>query len=320
MIVEEKDFLIKKIKKENGYWLLYPKGEKEPIKLEERIVYGNLPPVWKFPWSAHTLKLKKVVEKFICYAEMDGLVLFDIAEKDYPEEIKKEVARVRELDEKIAASHAAYIQSLKQEIAEYLPLVPVVENYEDNIDTMPICWQWYMRMLLPMLYQDDEARRRLYLMYWLITIANRLYKRHVDTESRIDIAFGQLKFMALEFAAENIYAYVLPELEDEPKFANSPAFKLYREIRAELQRVLPPMPKQLEAYLNQVVAKLSDVYAADYATLESRRPRHLSTNPASTDKSAYRYLHSKMELLKFSSLVIEKQFTDAEIEDFDLEL
>ncbi|MBR3677043.1 MAG: hypothetical protein IKN71_07930 [Alphaproteobacteria bacterium] len=319
MIIEEKSFLIKKIKKADGYWLLFPKGKKEPIKLEEHIVYGNLPPTWKFPWESHKLTLKIVLGKFICYAEMDGLVLFDFDESEYPEDIKKEKARIWLLERQIAAEKEKYIKSIKQQIVEYLPLVPVVENYEDNIETLPICWQWYMRMLVPMLYQDDEARRRLYLTYWLITIANRLYKRHVDIESRIDITFGQIKFATLKSATEDIYTVIPKEIENNPKFSNSTVFKLYREVKVEMERILPSMPDTLETYLNYTVTCLLEAFSADYATLESERPRHLSTNPATSDRSAYRYLHSKMKLLKFSSLIIEKQFTDEEIEDFDLE-
>ena len=77
-----KNYKIKKIELDGKYWVLYPKNEKCLIKLPVKIVYGNLPPVRKLPWHCHDLELK-LLGKFVVYANMDGLVLFDIPKKEY---------------------------------------------------------------------------------------------------------------------------------------------------------------------------------------------------------------------------------------------
>lgn len=77
-----KNYKIKKIELDGKYWVLYPKNEKCLIKLPVKIVYGNLPPVRKLPWQCHDLELK-LLGKFVVYANMDGLVLFDIPKKEY---------------------------------------------------------------------------------------------------------------------------------------------------------------------------------------------------------------------------------------------
>ena len=77
-----KNYQIKKIELDGKYWVLHPKNEDCLIKLPVKIVYGNLPPVSKLPWQCHDLELK-LLGKFVVYANMDGLVLFDIPKKEY---------------------------------------------------------------------------------------------------------------------------------------------------------------------------------------------------------------------------------------------
>ena len=77
-----KNYKIKKIKLDGKYWVLYPKNEKCLIKLPVEIVYGNLPPVRKLPWQCHDLELK-LMGKFVVFACMDGLILFDIPKEEY---------------------------------------------------------------------------------------------------------------------------------------------------------------------------------------------------------------------------------------------
>lgn len=77
-----KNYQIKKIELDGKYWVLYPKNEKCLIKLPVKIVYGNLPPVRKLPWQCHDLELK-LRGKFVVFACMDGLILFDIPKEEY---------------------------------------------------------------------------------------------------------------------------------------------------------------------------------------------------------------------------------------------
>lgn len=78
-----KNYKIKKIELDGKYWVLYPKNGDYLIKLPVKIVYGNLPPVRKLPWQCHDLELK-LLGKFVVFACMDGLILFDIPKEILP--------------------------------------------------------------------------------------------------------------------------------------------------------------------------------------------------------------------------------------------
>ena len=315
MILKKQSFKIKKIEETGEDWLLYPKGAQEPLTIPKNRVYGKLPPVWKFPWNCHILNIKTVAN-YTAYAEMDGRVLFDTPEEQYPERVKKEIARIRKIEEDYAQMQKEYEDSLKTQLAEYLPQVPEVKEPEDTFAELPICWHMYLKMRLPMQYQGDDSLRRLILMYWLITISNRLYKRHVNTEAFFDVSWAEIDFKVRNWTIFDLTDITVTEIENNPKHRNSQAFAIYFEVRDELRRVLPQAPLRLEIYLIQTVCRLLESYAADISLLNRRRPYSLSGKPISSEGEAYRWLNKEMKLPKFSSLIIEKQFTDEDVADF----
>lgn len=312
MIFKEQSFQIKKIKETEKDWLLYPKGQDKPLKLSKELVYGNLPPVWKF---RHTLNVKTVAD-YAVYAEMDGLVLFDLQEKDYPERVKKEVARLREIEKKFAQMQEEYQNSLQMQLAEYLPQVPPVNELEDSVFQLPVCWQLYLKMILPLQYRDSDSQQRLKLMYWLITIVNRLYKRHVDTESILDVGWAGLNFMIHNWTIYDLTDVLVDEIENNPDHRDSETFAFYFEARAELRRVLPQAPQRLEIEFIKILGRLLENYAEDLALLQRRRPYTLFGQTTTTDKESYRALRQEMKLPKFKSLIIENAFSDQDIEQF----
>lgn len=311
MILKEGSFKIKKIEETDENWLLYPKDSKNPIKIPKNRVYGKLPPVWKFPWRYHCLSIRTVFG-FVAYAEMDGLILFDVPEEQYPENVKKEVARVRKIEETYAQLQKEYHDLLKKDLAKYLSSVPKVKELEDSISELPVCWRLYLKMLLPMQYQTSDSLQRLTLVYWLVTIANRLYKRHVNTDALLDISWASLDFRVRNWLTYDLNDLLVSEIENSPDHRNSKAFAFYYETRDELRRVLPSAPLRLEIYLVQTICRMLEVYADDMALLDRRRPTHLG-EPSSEDSEAYYWLRKEMEFPKFSSLIVEKQFTDEEI-------
>lgn len=315
MILKKQSFQIKKVKQTEKNWLLYAKGFDKPFELPKESVYGDLPPVWKFPWQYHTLNIRTIAD-FAVYAEMDGLVLFNLPESQYPEQAKKEIARLRKIEEDYAQLEKEYADSLKTQLTEYLPQVPTTNELEDSISEFPVCWQQYLKMLLPMQYRDADSRQRLYLMYWLVSIANRLYKRHIDTESFIDVGWAILDFMVHNQAVYDLTDVLVDEIENNLDHRNSEAFAFYFEARVELRRVLPQAPQRLEIELIKILCRLLESYAEDLALLQRRRPYTLFGQTMATDKESYRFLRKEMKLPKFTSLIIEKQFTDEEINDF----
>ena len=318
MILEEQSFKIKKIKETNENWLLYPKGAKEPIELSKERVYGKLPPIWKFPWNYHILNIKTAAN-YITYAEMDGIILFDTPEEQYPEHVKKAIARIRKIDEDYEQMQKKYLDMLKAQLTEYLPQVPEVKELEDSFTELPVCWHMYLKLRLPMLYQNDDSRQRLTLMYWLITIANRLYKRHANGESDFKIGWLQIDFLIRTTAVSNLNDTLVNEIENNPDWRNNVAFTFYFEARAELRRVLPQAPSRLEVYLVRTICRLITAYAEDLATLNIYRRRGLLTgNKLYSDYQEYYWWLKDMKLPKISSLIIEKEFTDEEIAKFKL--
>lgn len=316
-IIKAKNFRIKKVEKVEGYWELYPKDGKKPLRLKTDLVYGKLPPVWKFPWQSHRLKLKVLLDRFIVGAEMDGVILFEIPEEKYSPEAKQALAEKREMDKKIEAYEMEYVDSVKLQLNEYLPMVPPVKDVEDEISKLPVCWSRYLKMFLHMQYGSTEEQQRLFLLYWLVTIANRLYKRHVDVESSMDVAFASVEFELKNFATEEIFDITAQLIEENPKFQNSMVYALYFEIKQELNRILPKAPQRLKVYLIQIIAQLLENYAADAAELHCKRPRDFWGDTVNTDNEAYRYLIEKMKLPQFSSLIVENQYSQEQIERFN---
>lgn len=315
MILKEESFKINKIEETEENWLLYPKVKKEPIELSKERVYGKMPPVWKFPWNCHKLNIKTVAN-YITYAEMDGIILFDTPKELYPEHVKKTIARIRKIDEDYEQMQEKYRASLKTQLTEYLPQVPEVKELEDSFAELPVCWHMYLKMLLPMQYRDADSRQRLYLMYWLVSIANRLYKRHANGESDFKIGWLQIDFLIRTTAVSNLNDTLVNEIENNPDWRNNVAFTFYFEARAELRRVLPQAPQRLEIELIKILCRLLENYSKDLALLQRQRPYTLFGQTTTTDKESYRFLRKEMKLPKFTSLIIEKQFTDEEIDDF----
>lgn len=315
-IIKAKNFRIKKVKEVNGYWELYPKDGKKPLRLKTDLVYGKLPPVWKFPWQSHRLKLKVLLDRFIVGAEMDGLVLFEIPEEKYSPEAKQALAERRELDKKIEADEKEYAASIKLQLNEYLPKVPPVKDVEDEISKLPVCWLRYLKMYLPMQYGNKKEQQQLFLLYWVVSIANRLYMRHVDVESKFDTAYAALKISAqsdiLDYSKEMIL-----EIEKDSQYRNNDTFALYFEAQQELLRVLPKMSKQLEIYLNQTICRFLDAYAGDFSDLCLKRPYGLLGEPLDTDSEAYQKLFRQMKLPYVTTLITDKHFSNEDILRFN---
>lgn len=316
-IIKAKNFRIKKVKKVDGYWELYPKGFDEPLRIKAENVYGKLPPVWKFPWQCHELKLKELVGKFIIYIEMDGCILFNLSEDQYSDEMKKEVERVQKIEAAYVTVKEEYRASVSTQLAEYLSQVPAVTDIEDEISKLPVCWLRYLKMFLHMQYGSTEEQQRLFLLYWLVTIANRLYKRHVDVESSMGVVFASGDFKIKNLITDDLCENLVQQIEGDLEYRNDEVFALYFEIKQEVNRVLPPAPKRLEIYLVQVVGQLLEAYADDATELHCKRARDFWGDTINTDNEAYRYMVGNMKLPKFSSLIVENQYSQEQIERFN---
>lgn len=318
MILEEKSYRIRKIKAGDRCWELYPKKSKEAIKLNAGLVGNMFRLHWKWPWQTYNLKIKVAAKKCIVYAELDGEVLFDIPEEEYPEALKKEIRRI----EKIEADYTAMQQKLKDEIkkhlADFLPHVPKVDDLEDEINKLPVCWRAYLKLRLFMQYEEPEAQQRLFLTYHLVKIADRLYRRHTDANESLDIAFRSVDFAIYNQTVGSFYEFLLDETIKPER--GEKIFALYLEAEQEIERIFPNLPKELKVYFNLLIHNMLDAYSEDYARLTCYRERDIWGDNVNTDNQAYRHLYKEMKLPKLTSLIIEKSFTTDDLKHLNVVL
>lgn len=312
MIMQDKSFQIKKIVKADGFWKLYPKLKGvDPILLDVNKVYGELPVRWKWPWQSYKLSIK-CYDDFIFYAEMDGRILFSISEDDFPEEIKKELSRMRAIERTSKELMQKYDETIKQQLAEFLPKVEPIACIEDKIPQLSICWRLFFKMRLSSVYQEDKEQE-IFLLYRLADIVQRIYQRHVDDDAPLSVVFAYHD-VALKSLPDTGYDGVCIEImEKDSEYDKQDAYSLYREVKRDLLRIFPGIPRPLEYYLNFLVRDMLVRYADDYATLVCKRPRDLFGDTINTDNEAYGYLATEMKLPKFSSFIFNRAYTDEEI-------
>lgn len=309
MEIYKKTFRVKKIAEDEQNWIISVIDSDRVFRLSKKNVYGKIPPVWKFPWQHHSLTIGELFD-FVTYAEMDGVILFDIPEEQYPERIKRRVAAVKRFEIESTAAQQAYQEDLRRQIAEYLPQVPQVHELEDSLDKWPICWRAYFLLLLPMQYQGTDSQQRLYLVYWMASIAQRLYKRHVDSSQMLSTNFAAAGFSISSLAVCALTESWVIKMENSH---DDESFLSYFEVRDEFRRVLPPVSPRLELYLVKEIYRLLAAYAEDCALLSRERPQGWGA-PLTSDGSAYCSLCKRMKLPKVRSLIIENSISDKELE------
>lgn len=318
MIVKEQSFQIRKIEKADGVWILYPKlKDVEPIKLNADVVQGKLPPTWKWPWQSYKLNITRY-DDFIAYAQMDGIVLFDIPETDFPDRIKQELSRARSIDAAYNQFQQDYQASVKKQLAEYLPSIEKVANMEDAITKLPVCWRMFLKMRLSY-FNTEKSTQGLYLLYRLTDIAKRIYQRHVDDEAPLSVMFAYHEFSLRLLEDAGYDEICIDAIEQDADYIKHDSYVLYREVKKALTESLPTAPKRLQYYLNFLVRKMLTDYAEDYATLVCKRPRDLFGDTINTDQEAYRYLAADMKLPKFSSFILNENFDKSQIETLIME-
>jgi len=320
--IENETFQIRKIRKVDGKWQCFPKEKNaQPIELDADIVYGKLPPVRKFLWQYHELHIKRA-DSFIISAEMDGLVLFDIPENQYPDDIKRELKRTEEFMQKAEQCRLAYDAKVKSEISNYLPMVKPVCDMEKEISKLLIVFRPYLKIHFYKGEKSEDAKQRLTLMYWLMVIADRLYKRHVR-KGFFDAAQGVLYFMVQRIDGTVDYnEAMVNSLVENPKYRDGQPYVLYHEITEQLHEVLPNLTnKTVEVYCNYVVREVLYLAAQDVFEMhdeEAYHSRYYSAkrveNPNGIDEEIYMGRRYNMKLPQFVSFIIEKKFSSEEIE------
>ena len=319
--IKDESFQIHKILKTDGKYQCFPKDKNAaPIELDADIVYGTLPPVRKFPWQSHQLRIKRA-GSFIISAVMDGLVLFEIPEEKYPESIKRELEHTQKILQEIEKFNAAYDAKVKTAISDYLPLIPVVTDMETKISEFPVAIRPYLKIRLYAGDKSVETKQRLALMYYLMTIVDRLYKRHAR-KGTFESANGMLYFLAHRLDGTVDYSETMVEnMIENSKYKDSELFVLYYEIAEQLNEVLPQLPKIVEIYCNYVVREVLYLVSQDIWEMDREETSHSryyftqrKENPHGIEERIYAHCRENMKLPQFVSFIMEQKFSSQEIE------
>lgn len=317
MFIIEKSYVIKKIKSVADGWKLYPQDKKEKeIFISKQYYAGKMP--FKFPWQTFKLDIVYVWGSkdeeigFITSAVLDGNKLFEVPKEDYPEDVKKRIDIGEELNRKKQEHIDTVNKVVISELALYLPLVLVDEanlNLENRISKLNVDLRFYLKLHYFKGEKTPEYRQRVKLMIMLCSIAERMYKRHVNMDDCINVGLSAIGFDL----------FSIGYTEDDMFFTKeSPAMQTYFEVDELLTEMLPPIENmRLRKYLNYVARDILRVFAQDYSLIyKGKLDPFEFFHEEYSDEKVFRLNIEKMQMPKFKSFILPKVFSDDEISTF----
>lgn len=322
-------FLIKRIEKLADGWNLYPVDNGEPIYISSQNYVGKMPPKFKFPWQKHNLKITWTGD-FLTAATMDDVLLFQIPEEQYPEDIKKGLKWVENMVHQYDEDCKKEDEQIKASLPAYLASVPENHNLEDELSTIRIPLRAYLKLHLFIGQNTKDKAKRLNLMFILCKICERIYKRHIQETDKaygfdLHCSFATLKFgPSLITGEKDVYPDYHQNVEhwitnaDKEEFRE--AYLSYYEAKELLEKELPrPENSLLTKYLNYLVRHLLWLYAEDWNNLQTHMHRHgFSNRRLNTDEQDYQFgdLYKSMKLLQESNFILPEIFPQEKIGHF----
>ena len=320
IFMEQKSCLVKKIKQTDNGWNLYPVDEEEkPIFISRDNYSGNMPPFFKWPWQQVRLKITQI-QDFQVSASIDDIMLFEIQEKNYPEEIKKRLSYGEKLQKDCEDKQKQTDSAILEALTTYLQTWPRNPHLESQISELKICFRPYLQLHLFKGPSAADYVQRVNLMKKLCEIAQRIYYRHCDDKELLGAASGYLKygihlfndvFPSYNLRVEEIEQAVNDKSKTDVTLAD------YYEVDRLLTEDLPSIEDELlKRYLNYTVRDVLRYYARDLHKLSANYLTDAWDKRICLDEQEYQRQFKSMELLKYHSLILPEQFSDQNIQDF----
>lgn len=319
-------FSIRRIKKTEGGWNFYPVGSKEPIFV---------------PWFGKkisflcrrlgcTLELETFKGENVISVTIDGETVFKLEEKDYPDELKENLAYLRKLEQQDEAEKQVYDKELVADLKAYLELISENLHLEDEISELLLPLRVYLRLHL---YQgtrpeDPEERldfkRRLSLMLILSQVAQRVFLRHMDKKNKdsplnLDILFGPLLFGSVIGSTDVFpdYRYDMGTMEESVGVEKAhQAWFAYYETKELLEVEFPSCQPNVREYLNYVVRQLLYLLAEDWYDLHFYAAKNFRGNRVFSDEAEYRSRYDKKKLPYYTNFILPEKIPSDRIEWF----
>ena len=320
IFMEQKSCLVKKIKQTDNGWNLYPVDEEEkPIFISRDNYSGNMPPFFKWPWQQVRLKITQI-QDFQVSASIDDIMLFEIQEKNYPEEIKKRLSYGEKLQKDYEEEQNKANEAILKALNEYLQTWPQNQHLESQISELKICFRPYLQLHLFKGPSTPEYVQRVNLMAKLCEIAQRIYYRHFDEKGLLGTASAYLKYGTPVFGEPfPHYSLRAEEVKQAVKDPHTTDVTLadYYEVDRLLTEVLPPIEDELlQRYLNYTVRDVLRYYARDLHKLSANYLTDAWDKRICLDEQEYQRQFKSMELLKYHSLILPEHFSDQNLQDF----
>ena len=324
IFIEKTTLPLRRIEKCDDGWKLYPAGQSEqPIFISRQQYDGKMPPTFKFFWEKRILTLKKY-DDFIVSAHLDGVLLFEVEAKSYPEKLKKEIAAVEQNYQNYLEQCKKEDEQLEKDLVDYLPLISTCSTLEDDISSLRVPLRVYLKLHFFRGTPSSDFQQRLALMFVLSQIAERIYKRHVsETDKKysldLDCCFAALRFGPLfhDDIFPN-YHFDMKRMEEAVGLESAhETYENYYEAEQLIAERLPKCPENIKRYLNYVVRELLYLFAEDWNELQSNFMRDGWNNSRlCSDEQDYQYCFEKMKLLHYTNIILPEKIPQNKIDDF----
>lgn len=321
IFMRKETFLIKRIEKVISGWNLYPvEKNNQPVFISKDNYSGKMPPFFKWPRQKVKLEITRIQDNMLS-AVLNGIKLFEIAEADYPPEVKKILQKGEKLEQEADAAIKAQDNAIKAALSEYLLTVPLNPGLEDEISKFHICLRAYLKLHLFKGASTKDYLRRLNLMALIFEIARRIYCRHVDERDFLGITMGELRFgMHLFGEVYPSYRIDVKEIENAVKDKSKTDVSLadYYEAEKLIAQMLPETANTLLLrYLNYVVRDVLSVFSGDYSEFDCKLLKDGWTGRRiCTNEQDYKYQYKNMKMLKYSSFILPDVIPDKAIDSF----
>ncbi len=310
-LIEKQHYVVNRIEEYPDFWRLYSADKSKIIIIYKRYYSGKMPPFFRWPRQKMKLDVSRICG-FMISASLDGNVLFEVAEADYPLKVKEEIKEAREIHKSNEAFKAKKEKEIEKLLVPYLLSFPASWGIESEMFSLPFGLRAYLKSRLHLSPPTEDTLRCVNLMYHLCGVVNTWCSRHL----RVDEILG-MKISNLDLYIRSAMFNFYDEVEPLRKYANTSLegrslFVKYDEIKQLISSTLPPIsePKLLD-YLIWLVQDIAVKYVMGGVDVDTFRGK---TQGQCQD--ILRSQYEECELLYHTNIVFPQKFSTQEIGRF----